>query len=131
MERCPCCNARLKERVICSRCRADLTELINTEKSAHIRLAKAIQYWLSGESEQSIAAITVSLNSKKTRVALVFREFMIHQQCTDILDKLAEKKLLLAKQQLYRVRLLFPHSKQLQQLNRFTDYLLAQKIIEK
>ena len=73
--------------------------------------------------EQSIHAISVSLGLKKTELALVLREFLIQQQCGDILDLLAQKQLLKAKQRLYSVRMLLPHSQQLQQLNTFADYL--------
>ena len=125
MERCPCCNARLRERKICSRCKADLSVLISGEQAAEIWLAKAIQYCLADNIEQSIAAIGVSLRLKKTQIAVVFREFLIQQQCRDILDLLAQKQLILAKQRLYTVRKLLPFSKQLQQLNSFSDYLLA------
>ena len=59
-------------------------------------------------------------------MAVVFREFLIEKQCRDILDLLAQKQLILAKQRLYTVRKLLPYSKQLQQLNSFSDYLLAQ-----
>ena len=126
MERCPCCNARLRERTVCSRCKADLSVLISTEQAAQFWLVKATHYCLAENIEQSIHAIGVSLGLKKTELALVFREFLIQQQCGDILDLLAQKQLLKAKQRLYNVRMLLPYSQQLQQLYSFSDYLLAQ-----
>ena len=126
MERCPCCNARLRERTVCSRCKADLSALISSEQAAHNWLAKAIRHCSAENIEQSIYAVGVSLGLKKTELALVFREFLIQQQCGDILDLLAQKQLLKAKQRLYSVRMLLPHSQQLQQLYSFSDYLLAQ-----
>ena len=126
MERCPCCNARLRERKICSRCKADLSVLISAEQAAEFWFAKAIQYHLADNIELSIVAIGDSLRLKKTQIALTFREFLIQQQCRDILDLLAQKQLIVAKQKLYSVRKLLPYSKQLQQLNSFNDYLLAQ-----
>lgn len=128
MDRCPCCNARLRERTVCSRCKSDLSVLIRTEQAAEFWFSKAMQYCLADNIEQSIAAIGVSLSLKKTQVAVVFREFIIQQQCRDILDLLAEKQLLLAKKRLYTVRQLLPCSMQLQQLNSFSDYLLAQSV---
>ena len=125
MERCPCCNARLRERKICSRCKSDLSTLISSEQAAQYWLAKAIQYRLVENIEQSTVAIGISLNLKKTKMAIAFREFLIQQQCRDILDLLAQKQLILAKQKLYTVRKLLPFSKQLQQLNSFSDYLLV------
>lgn len=126
MERCPCCNARLRERTVCSRCKADLSALMSTQKAAQFWLVKAVHYCLAENIEQSIHALGVSLSLKKTEFALVFREFLIQQQCRDILDLLAQKQCLKTKQRLYSVRMLLPHSQQLQQLYSFSDYLLAQ-----
>ena len=127
MERCPCCNARLRERMICSRCKADLSVLISGEQAAEFWLAKAIQYCLTDDIEQCIAAINISLRLKATKIVVIFRDFLIEQQCQDILDLLAQKKLLAAKQRLYMVRKLFPYSKQLQHIRSFSDYLLITK----
>ena len=123
MDRCPCCNARLREVAICPRCKADLSAIINAGQSAQLWLSRSIHYCLESNAESSIAALNLSLSLKKTRVAEVFRDFIIQQQCGGILDLLAKKQLLSAKQQLYRVRELFPHSEQLRKLNDFTDYL--------
>jgi hypothetical protein len=125
MERCPCCNARLGETILCPRCKADLNTVIGNEKAAQYWLSKAIQNLQESKTEQSIDALGLSLGLKKTELALLFRDFLIRQQCQDVLDLLAQKQLLPAKQQLYKMRNLVPHSKQLQQLHTFTDYLLA------
>ena len=125
MDRCPCCNARLREAAICPRCKADLSAIINADKSAQFWLSKAIHCCLESKTEQSIAALDLSLCLKKTRMADVFRDFLIQQQCRGILDLLAKKQLLSAKQWLYSVRELLPHSKQLRKLDSFTDYLLV------
>jgi len=127
MQRCPCCNARLNGLDQCSRCRADLSLLMGTAQAAQIWLITAIQAYLSRDNTQGIIASTVSLNLKKTEVAIVFREFLIQQQCQDILELLAQKQLLQAKQRLYQVRHLFPYNRQLQQIRDFCDYLLAQE----
>ena len=50
---------------------------------------------------------------------------MIDRQCRAILDLLAEKQVLEAKNRLYTARMLLPYSKLLQQLNAFADYLLV------
>jgi len=124
MERCPCCNARLKTAVKCPRCQADLSSIISSEQSAQYWLSKAIQYWAGKEIEKSLAALKLSLQLKKTSLSIIFRDFIIQQQCQNILDLLAKHQLLAAKQLLYRTRLLIPISKQLKQLHIFTDYLL-------
>ena len=125
MERCPCCNARLGTATLCPRCKADLNTVICSEKAAQYWLSKAIQNLQESKTEQSIDALGVSLRLKKTELALVFRDFLIRQQCQNILDLLAQKQVLPAKQQLYKMRNLLPHSKLLQQLHTFTDYLLV------
>ncbi len=126
MERCPCCNARLREPSLCPRCKTDLELLVRVEQAAQFWFAKAIQHFFTADYEHCIAGIAVSLNLKKTELAVAFREYLIHQQCREILDLLAQKQLLLAKQRLYSVRNLFPHSQQLQKIHAFCDYLLAQ-----
>jgi hypothetical protein len=126
MERCPCCNARLGGAAQCPRCQADLGSMIAAEQSARFWLSKAMQHLQDNETGQSARAVALSLHLKKTGLALVFRDFLIHQQCQEILALLAQKQLLSAKQRLYSVRNLFPHSQLLQQLNAFTDHLLVQ-----
>jgi len=125
MERCPCCNARLKDNVICPRCQADLSVLITTEKTAEQHLTKAIQYWGNKQGEQSIAALMSALSLKKSNLALRFRDYLIQQTYREVLDLLAQKQLLSANQQLYKARRLVPYSLELQQLRTFIGYLLA------
>ena len=124
-ERCPCCNARLKQAVNCPRCRADLTEVIHAEKLAEFWLSQAIQHLTDVKIEQSSVAINRSLRLKKTKVGTIFREFVIDQQCNTVLGLLSQSRVLSAKDRLYHARLLTPYSKKLQQLNSFIDYLLA------
>ncbi|MDD5579921.1 MAG: hypothetical protein PHY16_11665 [Methylobacter sp.] len=125
MERCPCCKARLGGAILCPRCQADLSKVFGAEQSAQYWLAKAIRFWEEDETEQSLKALELSLRFKKTRLAFVFRDFLIHQQCRVILDLLTQKQWLPAKQWFYSLRLLLPHSKLLQQMHAFTDYLLV------
>jgi len=125
MERCPCCNARLKEKLICPRCQADLSALIAAGQVAEQSLAKAIQHWENKQGEQSIAALMLALSLKKSSLALRFRGYLIQQYYREVLDLLARKQLLSANQQLYKARRLLPCSVELQQLRTFTDYLLA------
>ena len=125
MQRCPACNARLRERVICYRCRADLTALIGSDLAAQQWFTKAVEYYLTADMEQSITALAISLSLNKTSLALIFRKFIIERQCGDILDLLAQKQLIPVKQRLYQLRLLLPYSLQLQQLQAFSEYLLV------
>lgn len=125
MERCLCCHARLQASDICPRCQADLSVLNNTEHMAQLWLTKAIHYWIDHETERSFAALDISLHLKKTKVAATFQDYIVRQQCQKILDLLAQKQLLLAKQYLYKMQHLFSLNKPLQQLNLFSDYLLV------
>jgi hypothetical protein len=127
MERCPCCNARLGGVVRCPRCKADLGSVIGTEQAAQYWLSRAIKFWGENEDEQSIGALEVSQHLKKSELAHIFRDFLIQQLCQDVLEKLAQNQLLVAKLQLYRIRNLLPYSKQLQELQLFTDYLLVKQ----
>ncbi len=125
IERCPCCKARLREAKQCPRCKADLSLVIESEQLAKRWFSKALHYWLENKIEQSITALAFSLGLKQSRVAVAFRHFILQKKCQNILELLAQKHLLSAKNELYSVRMLLPHSKQLRQLNNFTDYLIA------
>lgn len=125
MERCPCCHARLRERIVCSRCQSDLSLLIDAKQKAQTWLNKAIIYYQKEELANSIHALESSLSLQKTALAITFRDFFIQQQSQVILDLLAQKQQICAKKKLYCLRALFPFSYQLQHLNAFTDYLLV------
>ncbi len=123
MDRCPGCNARLRRQAKCPRCQTDLSVVIGSELAAQRWLSKAMEYALHSKMEQSVEALVISIRLKKTQLAIVFRGFLIMQQCQYVLDLLAQKQLLPAKQRLYKLRLLFPYSQQLRQINFFADYL--------
>jgi len=125
MKRCPCCNARLKEAVTCPRCQANLSAVIDSVQAAEYYLAKAIQHWAQNNKEQGIHALVLSLQLKKTQLALIFRDFLIQKYYQEIVQRLKRKRLLSANQYLYQARQLSAYSPQLQQLQAFTTYLLA------
>jgi len=125
MQRCPCCNARLRGAAVCPRCQADLRAGIAAEQAADYWLGRAIHNCQSGSQEEALHALQRSLWQKKTPLALHFRNFLIAQCRNELLVLLAQKELFLAKRLLYRRRSLLPLSRQLQQLQAFTDYLLV------
>lgn len=125
MKRCPCCTARLGEATLCPRCHAELGNTMNAEQAARHWFTKAIKCYTDNEIEQGLSALERSLHLKKTKLALIFRDFLIEQQCRIILELLAARQLLPASQRFYQLRLLMPHSQQMQQLRSFTDYLLV------
>ena len=131
MERCPCCNARLAGALFCPRCQADLGSALGSEKLARHWLTKALQFWLAREPQMTILALTQSIHLKQTPLALVFRDFIIGQQCQNMLGLLAKKEYTEAKASLSMLCDLNPHNKFLRKLYGFTKYLLVKDIIER
>lgn len=123
IERCPCCNARLRGVSLCPRCRTDLGNVLTAEQSARYWLAEAVRLWLQSETEQSLEALERSVQLQNNDLTLTLRDFFIDRLCRDVLDLLAQRQVLMAKQKLYRIRCLFPGNELLRQLNAFTDYL--------
>ena len=130
MERCPCCNARLTGAVFCPRCQANLSSVLGSEQLARHWLSKALQYWLAREPQMAILTLTKSINLKQTPLALVFRDFIIGQQCQNVLGLLEKKEYREAKGSLSLLRNLNPHNKFLRKLSGFTKYLLVKDIID-
>jgi hypothetical protein len=130
MERCPCCNARSTETVLCPRCQADLGSVLGCDQQAKHWLSKALQFWLTCEPQMAILALSKSIYLKQTPLALVFRDFIIRQQCQNVLGLLEKKKYTEAKESLSLLRDLNSDNKFLKQLYGFTKYLLVTDIIE-
>ncbi len=85
---------------------------------------RAMQEWIENKPEQSANFLERSILLKKTELALTFRQFIIEQQCLNILQQLEKKQIIAAKKQLYVIRALFPYSHLLHELNCFADFLL-------
>jgi len=130
MERCPCCNARLKGTQFCPRCQADLGSVLGSEQLARHWLSKAFQFWLADEPQMAILALAKSTCIKQTPLALVFRDFIIRQQCENVLVLLEKKAYTQAKESLSLLRDLNPDNKFLTQLYGFTRFLLVKEIIK-
>ncbi len=127
MERCPCCKARLNELTNCPRCQADLSVLNSVDQMAELWFKKAINYWLDNHIDKSLDALALSLRLNKTNVAMTFQYFIINQQCQNVLELLAQKKICLAKKCLYQMRHLFLYHQQLLKLNLFVDSLFIKE----
>ena len=130
MERCPCCNARLTGSQFCPRCQADLGSVLGSEKLARHWLSKALQFWQTRNPQLAILAVAKSINLKQTPLALVFRDFIIRQQCQNVLGLLEKKEYKEAKESLLWLRDLNPHNEFLKKLYGFTKYLLVKDMIE-
>jgi len=129
MERCPVCQARIRNKETCSRCKANLKTVIQSEKNAKHWLAKAIHYLQHNETESAINALEKSLWLNKTLLGVSVRHFLIRKQTRKILILLQQKNLTAAKKQIYLIRRLFPYSLQLEQLRNFLDYLHSRQHI--
>lgn len=125
MERCPCCNARLRGAAQCPRCQSDLSAVIGAGQAAGFWLSKAVHLYEQQEAERCVDALMLSSALHRTELSISFRDFFIQQQCKDVLALLQQKQLIAAKQQLFKVRKLFPYNELLSQLNSFTDYLMS------
>lgn len=125
MERCPCCNARLRGLTVCQRCGSDLNNALAAERGAQLWLRKALHYWQHEQAAQSLDALQHSLLLKQSKLALLLRDHLIEQQCARILELLAQRQMLAAKARLYTLRNLIPQHETLHQLQGFTDYLLT------
>ncbi|MEI6269436.1 MAG: hypothetical protein WCP01_11195 [Methylococcaceae bacterium] len=51
----------------------------------------ALQFWVMGESQMAILALTKSVNLEKMPTALVFRDFIIRRRCQNVLRLLTKK----------------------------------------
>lgn len=127
MERCPCCKARLPETGLCHRCGTDLNLALAAEQAAKTQLVKAINFGLTGQSMQSLEALQQSLLLNTTPLGSSLLEFVIAKQCQQILELLAQKQIVMAKQQLHELKTQLPRNELLEQLQGFSDYLLIQR----
>jgi hypothetical protein len=127
MERCPCCKARLPKTSLCNRCGTDLSLSFAAEQAAKTLLAKAINLALAGQTLPSLDALQQSLLLDATPLGLRLLEFLIAKQYQQILELLAQKQIVMAKQQLHALKTRQPQNELLEQLQGFSDYLLMQQ----
>jgi len=97
IKRCPCCHAQLKQACVCRRCQADLQYVFRAEESSQYYMSQAVQYLLDNEIEKSCISINHSLYLKRTEVAVMFRDFLIHQQSQLVLDLLVQVRVTFGK----------------------------------
>jgi hypothetical protein len=78
MERCPTCQARLKQDPICPRCRTDLSWLFRIESQAAARLRQAIGLLAAGEEAQALAVVEASLRLQRTPIGMALHGYLTH-----------------------------------------------------
>ena len=132
MERCPCCNARLRNPSQCQRCHSDLSLAATATESANHFLMQGIAHWQAGAIAQSLLALHQSIRLKDSSVGQVLFNRLLQDYWQQILDLLRENQTLKAKQALYSIRPLISHSPLLSALNECVDFrLIYPKIEEK
>lgn len=123
MQRCPCCNARLKSDPQCPRCGADLTRALRCEQLAQAWLSVALQTLNAGQADIAVAALKRSISFKQTQVARLFRAFLIQQQYRLLYDTIGQKQWLAARQAIARLRSLMGDNESLQRFVALIEHL--------
>jgi Tfp pilus assembly protein PilF len=80
MERCPTCQARLREEPVCARCRTDLSLPLAAEARACANLRRAIARLGEGDTAAAREALEESLQLKRSPLALLLRGFLASRE---------------------------------------------------
>ncbi len=79
MERCPVCQAKVKQDPACPRCKTDLARLLAIEAEASRWLMQAIGELAAGEDAKALHAVESSLRLKREFLAVRLRGFLTHR----------------------------------------------------
>lgn len=79
MERCPTCQARLREDPVCARCRTDLSLPLAAEAQACAKLHQAVALLGAGDAAAARQALEESLQLKRSPLALLLRGFLAYR----------------------------------------------------
>jgi hypothetical protein len=120
MQRCPCCNARLRAEPVCSRCGADLSGALRCEELAKLWLSVSLQTLHAGQPDVAVAAIERSLSFKQTHAARLFRDFLVQHQYRTLYEHLAQKQWQDARRTVARLTVLLGDN---ESLNRFLAFI--------
>ncbi|AEF99374.1 hypothetical protein [Methylomonas methanica] len=125
MQRCPCCNARLKSDPQCPRCGADLAGALHCEQLAQTWMSVALQTLNAGQADIAVAALQRSLSFKQTPAARLFRDFLIQQQYRLLYDSIGQKQWPAARQAIARLQRLMGDNEALQRFVALVGHLAA------
>ena len=125
MQRCPCCNARLKSDPQCPRCGADLARALRCEQLAQTWLSVALQTLNAGQADIAVAALRRSLSFKQTQAAKFFRAFLIQRQFLLLYDSIGQKQWPSARQAIARLQSLMGDNEALQRFVALVGHLAA------
>ena len=76
MERCPTCQARLRDESVCSRCRTDLRRPRAAKARARLRLREAVTHLTEGHDALAHRALDESIHLKREPLAIWLRKFL-------------------------------------------------------
>jgi hypothetical protein len=77
MERCPTCQARLREPPVCSRCGTDLSLPLAAEAKAAAKLRLAVARLAEGDIPMARQAVEESMRLKRGPLAAALRGFLL------------------------------------------------------
>ena len=77
MERCPTCQARLRQDPVCPRCKTDLSGLLLIESDAAIWLRRSVALLAAGDEVQALQAVDNSLRLKQDPFASLLQGFLL------------------------------------------------------
>jgi hypothetical protein len=90
MERCPTCQARLRDAPVCPRCKTDLTRLLDIESAATAWLHRALALLAEGNEAQVLRTLESSLRLKREPLALLVQGFLCWRAQLAAEDNLAQ-----------------------------------------
>jgi hypothetical protein len=95
MERCPVCNARFKDELICYRCGTDLSILVNLESQATALERRAVTLCSAGKLIEARRAAARALELQRGPLARVLLEFLTREivaaESTRLLSLLSDR----------------------------------------
>ena len=96
MERCPTCQARLRQDTVCPRCKTDLSGLLAIESDAAIWLRRSVALLAAGDEAQALQAVENSLLLKRDPFASLLQGFLlrpvplVEEQAVQLSEELLE-----------------------------------------
>ena len=76
MDRCPTCQARLRDMAVCGRCQTDLSLSLAIEAAAGRLLQRGLDDWAAGDMAAAKQALDAALQLKRTPLASALRDFL-------------------------------------------------------
>jgi len=83
MERCPTCQARLRQDPVCPRCKTNLTRMMAIEADAAAWLKRSVALLATGDEALALQAVEASLRLKQEPLALLVQGFLLQPATLD------------------------------------------------